>query len=150
MYIEKCLEYLTHKKEYFILHNEKNLVLLGRGCSIGPQNQRLRLKRGGFTSRIQKSFFKLGYENGCTLWWGVTDRGLPKSNCTKRNPTTPRAYSMACTLDNFTYCQLSIYRHILLSENSRIIKIRIHPRERRAGELWIVHREGTGYFAFFL
>ena len=43
---------------------------LKRGCFIGPQNQRFRLKKGGLSKiREKEVFFKLGYKRGIRGCW---------------------------------------------------------------------------------
>ena len=84
-YIEKCIEFdavtyiLTITKGYFSLYDEKNRVLLKKGCFIEPQNQRFRLKKGCFFSskiRQKGGVFQTWVRAWYTLWSGVGCREL--------------------------------------------------------------------------
>ena len=78
------------QKGYFIIYNEKNAFCSKRGCFIGPQNQRFRLKKGWFFVQNPRKggvFFKLGYEHGIRFggeseWVGGVGGGREWNNVT--------------------------------------------------------------------
>ena len=64
------------KKKGTVAYITKNRVLLKKGCFVGPQNQRFRLKKGWFfSSKIREKgvFFKLGNKRGIRFGreWGL-------------------------------------------------------------------------------